>query len=849
MRFHLVPVVVVVQGVLTVAAPAWGQAAGPALIAAPPRPLQTDAPAGGAGLFVGVNRFSDPSGAVSDLRYAVNDAVGLAHLFALELDLIPAKNCTLALSGEPDGERGQAELKALTAAGAQVTGATKSEILDGLFRACDAAAQAVGPAAGQAAGPAGAENAAARAPLVISLSSHGFDDAGTPFVMPSDGRRRRLGVTALPLSIVEDEAGRSRAGHRLLLVDACQERIGGTKAVGAAGTVAAMSPAFAAALAKPTGQVKIASCAAGQVSVEVPSLRHGVFTKAFLDCLRGAAGDRDGDGVISLGDVEPVMEARVKALIADYNQGLPEGRRIEQSPAFYGPLAARRLPLAVPATDVAALIAQLAAQTSPDGYPPVLHDRVAAALQGQADPRLHRAAEQFAAGGDAFTFRAVAEALLTGRKVVTVAADGSGDVRTVAEALAKVADDGRVRVLPGTYREEPLVIDRPVTLEGVGPREEIEIQCATGYPVWLTATGAVVRGLSLTCTAPARLNAEGEPVETFEAIYVTAGRPTIEDCFLRSEFGGGVGVQGAGAEPTVRNCVVEDAGLNGIHIADGAGGFYAGCVVRRAKGIGFAAAGAGTAPTVRNCSAEDGEGNGLVILDGAAGTYEGCVFKRHKGPSIAVAGAGTAPSLKNCSAEDGAHGLYIGGGAAGSYQDCAFTGDALASIFVEGAGTAPTLTNCSVVGGKDTGLLIHDGAAGVFEGCTFKDHQYAGVTLQDAGTRPTLRRCTIAGNGYQAIWVRAGAGATVENCDLSGNVRGPTFLDEGAGSLDITPSAMIPPAPGVFPPAPGGLPPAPPAPFDPPAPPAPPEFLDAPAPPASPEILDPPAPPAPPGGG
>ena len=405
------------------------------------RPVGETPPAGGAGLFVGVNEFTDPTGRVGNLRFAVNDAVSLAHLFVRELRLIPAANCTLALAGRPSGEEAERELAALTAAGVRVTGATKSVLLDGLFRVSDAAAR--GGAGGV--DPDGV-------PLVIVISSHGFTEGRDPYLMPADGRRRRLSDTALRLATVEEEAGKSAAGHRLLLIDACQERVGGEKSLIAAGGAAAMSPAFAAAFARPTGQVKIASCDAGEYSVEVTARRHGAFTAAFLDSLRGAATDRDGDGVIRLSDVEPVMVARVAELVEAYNRGVPAAERVEQSPTFHGPLAARRLPLAVPTTDAAVLIGRLAARIGRNGYTAALHARVAASLTAGTLPAPLRAeAERFVAGRSPYFARIIAPELAT----VT-----PGDMRspTMSKEQPVAAAGGPVPMRLRTIIPEPRVL-------------------------------------------------------------------------------------------------------------------------------------------------------------------------------------------------------------------------------------------------------------------------------------------------------------------------------------------------------------------------------------------------------
>jgi hypothetical protein len=144
-------------------------------------PLKNHEASGSAGLFVGVNEFTVDKG-ISRLNYAVHDAVETAHLFVFELKLIPAKNCYVLLSGEPDSKATsvQQHLERLRKNGATITNAQKSTILSTFLTA-----RKVGR------GPSDM--------LVCSFSSHGFNQGPSAFVMPSDGLRE--------------------------LLDACQERI------------------------------------------------------------------------------------------------------------------------------------------------------------------------------------------------------------------------------------------------------------------------------------------------------------------------------------------------------------------------------------------------------------------------------------------------------------------------------------------------------------------------------------------------------------------------------------------------------------------------------------------------
>jgi hypothetical protein len=74
-------------------------------------PVSAVAPGGNAGLFVGVNQFSEDH-ELRPLNFAVNDAIAQAHLFCLELKLIPPGNCQLALAGEPTTDSTKAQLAA-----------------------------------------------------------------------------------------------------------------------------------------------------------------------------------------------------------------------------------------------------------------------------------------------------------------------------------------------------------------------------------------------------------------------------------------------------------------------------------------------------------------------------------------------------------------------------------------------------------------------------------------------------------------------------------------------------------------------------------------------------------------
>lgn len=312
-------------------------------------PLNNTAPSGNAGLFVGVNRFDDA--ALNELSYAVHDAIELAHLFVIELKLVPPANCWILLSGEPAAgsaaQRVRAHLAELKRAGASVRDAERTDLLRAFLKARDVAKEESNL-------------------LVCSLSSHGFEDRGQPYVMPSDGIRDLLADTAVSLQTIETNMQRSRAGHRLLLVDACQERIS-AKAVGVAGKP--VTPVFLNAFRKPTGQAKLASCSSGEFSFEHPSLGtcgHGIFTHAFLEALRGGAA-ADDDRIVRLGQVSEYVAATVSNWAKEHG-------RTPQTPFMMSPVETRKLPLVARSGDIAALIAGMRRQPAGNRFTKELRD-------------------------------------------------------------------------------------------------------------------------------------------------------------------------------------------------------------------------------------------------------------------------------------------------------------------------------------------------------------------------------------------------------------------------------------------------------------------------------------------
>jgi len=205
------------------------------------QPVADAAAAGSAGLFIGVNDFEDET--LTDLKFAVNDAVAMAHRFSIDLKLLPARKVRLCLAGKPTGPHIE-QLAALRAAGATVTDGKTRTIL-GQLRAAASTAKRSSDI------------------LVVHASSHGFSDPNQDrpnraLLMPSDGFSLEVAHTAVPLDLIQARVEASKAGKRLVFLDACRSKVNiGEKGLG---PNPAAARSFKAAVEKFKGSAVLLSC-------------------------------------------------------------------------------------------------------------------------------------------------------------------------------------------------------------------------------------------------------------------------------------------------------------------------------------------------------------------------------------------------------------------------------------------------------------------------------------------------------------------------------------------------------------------------------------------------------------
>lgn len=236
--------------------------------------------------------------------------------------------------------------------------------------------------------------------------------------------------------------------------------------------------------------------------------------------------------------------------------------------------------------------------------------------------------------------------------VLVVAADGSGDHPTVADAVAAAPDGAVVRIGPGVF-EESVKVGRSVVLEGAGTGETTLIapkppRGPSSPTLAVADAGQVeVRGLRLMHRRDPVREAQGrDPVVRLErskvrmhdvvvaggpGIGVLAGdgaRLTLESSLIART---GVGVQvdegeGARAEVTIRDCDVRGCVHRGIQIVRG-DVLVEGCRISGSSwhGIRYDHA----APTIRDNVIFENERFGIYASGWTRGRITGNAFVRN----------------------------------------------------------------------------------------------------------------------------------------------------------------------------------------------------------------------------
>lgn len=142
--------------------------------------------------------------------------------------------------------------------------------------------------------------------ILISMSGHGLETNGKTFFCPMDTKLDNLEGSTIDISSVFEKLHASKAGFKLMIVDACRERISETRSL-ASGRRSLVN----SILSPPKGIVLMQSCSDGEFSYELEGIGQGVFSYYLVDGLKGNA-DANGDGTITFSELQEYVTTQTQ---------------------------------------------------------------------------------------------------------------------------------------------------------------------------------------------------------------------------------------------------------------------------------------------------------------------------------------------------------------------------------------------------------------------------------------------------------------------------------------------------------------------------------------------------------
>jgi F-box protein 11 len=169
-------------------------------------------------------------------------------------------------------------------------------------------------------------------------------------------------------------------------------------------------------------------------------------------------------------------------------------------------------------------------------------------------------------------------------------------------------------VRPGVYTER-VEIERPITVVGDGPSEEIILQCEDSSGIWARSAGITLRGLTIRSVAPAGAGYNG--------LYVKKGRLVVERCRLESTSGAAVATEREETHVLLRDCVIHGAQGSGIYAKKDSSVEAVGCDIVDNSGPGIAVQ-SGARAVVRSCRVTRNGNHGVYVYEGGRATVRDC---------------------------------------------------------------------------------------------------------------------------------------------------------------------------------------------------------------------------------
>jgi uncharacterized caspase-like protein len=146
--------------------------------------------------------------------------------------------------------------------------------------------------------------------IYVYFSGHGAPEptSGVSYIVPYDGDPQYLGESAIKMSDILADLEKTKAKDVLAMADSCFSGAGG-RSVLAPGT----RPLVRVDPPKASARVALLSASSGaEISGPAPDGKGGLFSKYIVEAIGSGAADLNGDGQISLKELEDWVKPRVK---------------------------------------------------------------------------------------------------------------------------------------------------------------------------------------------------------------------------------------------------------------------------------------------------------------------------------------------------------------------------------------------------------------------------------------------------------------------------------------------------------------------------------------------------------
>jgi hypothetical protein len=262
---------------------------------------------------------------------------------------------------------------------------------------------------------------------------------------------------------------------------------------------------------------------------------------------------------------------------------------------------------------------------------------------------------------------------------------------------------------------------------------------------------------------------------------------SLENCTVQSGVSDGMVITGVG-RPQILRCTVKNNVKNGIVLEAGVTVTIAGTECRQNGESGIEARNSGTNPTVQSCVLQDNGLAGIIVKDGASiRVLEKTRCQDNKEAGIAAAGEGVSLSVVDAICEGNLVGIAVQEYAKGSVRDTAVRGSLQAGIQIGMTADGTELVNNTVTGSKIEGLLVTgaNGKVVTISGNKVNGNGGNGIGVFGAGFRPLVEKNECLTNAEYGILATEGVSGTIRDNTVRGNHTG------GIGNLGAASDIVI----------------------------------------------------------